>query len=84
MSIIIPFGKSGMPLHADLSDAEILESRVGELKAANTEDALVLAAMGQPGARLPAPASVLSNRSTKHLKHQWTQHLKWCGSAGRP
>lgn len=48
MSITIPFGKSGMPLHADLSDAEILESHVGELKATDTEDGLVLAAMAHP------------------------------------
>ncbi|MDF1495357.1 nickel-dependent lactate racemase [Caproiciproducens sp. CPB-2] len=48
MSIMIPFGKSGMPLHADLSDAEILESHVEELKAADTEDGLVLAAMANP------------------------------------
>ena len=48
MSIMIPFGKSGMPLHADLSDAEILESHVDELKAADTEDGLVLAAMAAP------------------------------------
>ncbi|MGX8702434.1 nickel-dependent lactate racemase [Caproiciproducens sp.] len=48
MSIMIPFGKSGMPLHADLSDAEILESHVEELKAADTEDGLVLAAMADP------------------------------------
>jgi len=48
MSIIIPFGKSGMPLHANLSDAEILESHVGKLKATDTEDALVLSAMANP------------------------------------
>ena len=48
MSIMIPFGKSGMPLHADLNDAEILESHVDELKAADTEDGLVLAAMAAP------------------------------------
>lgn len=48
MSITIPFGKSGMPLHADLSDAEILESHVGELKATDTEDGLVLTAMAHP------------------------------------
>ena len=48
MSMIIPFGKSGMPLYADLSDAEILESHIGELKAADTEDGLVLAAMARP------------------------------------
>ncbi|QAT49326.1 nickel-dependent lactate racemase [Caproiciproducens sp. NJN-50] len=48
MSITIPFGKSGMPLHADLSDAEILESHVGDLKATDTEDGLVLAAMAHP------------------------------------
>ena len=48
MSVIIPFGKSGMPLHADLGRAEVLESRVGELKAADTEDGLVLAAMASP------------------------------------
>ncbi|MCI1966421.1 MAG: nickel-dependent lactate racemase [Oscillospiraceae bacterium] len=48
MSITIPFGKSGMPLRADLSDAEILESHVGELKATDTEDGLVLAAMAHP------------------------------------
>lgn len=48
MSITIPFGKSGMPLHADLSNAEVLESHVGELKATDTEDGLVLAAMAHP------------------------------------
>lgn len=46
--MIIPFGKSGMPLHADLTGAEILESRVAELKAAGTEDGLVLSAMADP------------------------------------
>ncbi len=48
MSLTIPFGKSGMPLHADLSGAEILESHVGELKATDTEDGLVKAAMAHP------------------------------------
>lgn len=48
MSIVIPFGKSGMSLHGDLSNAEILESHVQELKAAGSEDSLVLAAMEHP------------------------------------
>ena len=48
MSLTIPFGKSGMPLKADLSGAEILESHVGELKATDTEDGLVQAAMAHP------------------------------------
>ena len=48
MAITIPFGKSGMQLHADLSGAEILESHIGELTAADTEDGLVQAAMRAP------------------------------------
>ena len=48
MAITIPFGKSGMELHADLSGAEILESHIGELTAADTEDGLVQAAMRAP------------------------------------
>lgn len=48
MSINIPFGKCGMTLNADLSGAEILESHVGELKATDTEDGLVRAAMAHP------------------------------------
>lgn len=46
--MMIPFGKSGMPLRADLSSAEVLESRVAELKAVGTEDELVLSAMANP------------------------------------
>lgn len=48
MAITIPFGKSGMVLHDALVGAEILESRVGELKAEGSEDALVQAAMEHP------------------------------------
>uniref|UniRef100_UPI002ED60345 lactate racemase domain-containing protein n=1 Tax=Caproicibacter fermentans TaxID=2576756 RepID=UPI002ED60345 len=48
MSRIIPYGKSGMRLNEDLSHAEILESSVAELKAADTEDGLVRAAMDHP------------------------------------
>ena len=48
MAITIPFGKSGMVLHDALAGAEILESRVGELKAEGCEDALVQAAMEHP------------------------------------
>ncbi|MDD3230476.1 MAG: nickel-dependent lactate racemase [Oscillospiraceae bacterium] len=48
MSVNIPFGKAGMTLHADLSNAEILESHIGELKATDTEDGLVQAAMANP------------------------------------
>lgn len=48
MAITIPFGKSGMELHADLTGAEVLESHIGELTAADTEDGLVQAAMRAP------------------------------------
>lgn len=48
MSLKIPFGKAGMALHADLTGAEVLESKIGTLKAMGTEDALVLAAMASP------------------------------------
>ncbi len=48
MAITIPFGKTGMPLHTDLSKVEILKSHVGELKATDTEDGLVLSAMAHP------------------------------------
>lgn len=48
VSVLIPFGTSQMELRSDLSKAEILESHIGELKAANTEDGLVLAAMANP------------------------------------
>ncbi|WP_411677014.1 nickel-dependent lactate racemase [Caproicibacter sp.] len=48
MSRIIPYGKSGMRLTEDLSHAEILESSVAELKAVDSEDGLVRAAMDHP------------------------------------
>lgn len=48
MPVSIPFGKSGIPLHAELDRAEILESHIGELTADDTEDGLVLAAMAHP------------------------------------
>ena len=48
MAITIPFGKSGMELHADLTGAEVLESHIGEPPAADTEDRLVQAAMRAP------------------------------------
>lgn len=48
MALTIPFGSSGMTLHADLSGAEVLTSHIGELTASDSEDALVLAAMANP------------------------------------
>ena len=48
MAIVIPFGNAGMTLHDDLVGAEILESHIGELKASDTEDGLVQAAMAAP------------------------------------
>ena len=48
MALTIPFGSSGMTLHADLSGAEVLTSHIGELTASDPEDALVLAAMANP------------------------------------
>lgn len=48
MALNIPFGKTVMPLHADLTGAEVLESRIGTLKAAAGEDDLVRAAMAHP------------------------------------
>jgi nickel-dependent lactate racemase len=48
MPVSIPFGKSTIPLQAKLDHAEILESHIGELTAADTEDGLVLAAMAHP------------------------------------
>ena len=48
MSIFIPFGKSQMRLNVDLSNTEILESHIGELKATATQDSLVLKAMANP------------------------------------
>lgn len=48
MAITIPFGKAGMTLTADLTGAEVLESHIGELKASDTEDGLVKAAMASP------------------------------------
>lgn len=48
MPVSIPFGKSGVPLHAELDDVEILESHIGELTANDSEDGLVLAAMAHP------------------------------------
>ena len=48
MALTIPFGSSGMTLHADLSGAEVLTSHIGELTASDTEDGLVLAAMAKP------------------------------------
>ena len=48
MALTIPFGTSGMTLHADLSEAEVLTSHIGELTASDTEDGLVLAAMANP------------------------------------
>ena len=48
MAVVIPFGKTGMALHQDLSAGEVLESRVGQLTAAASEDELVRAAMAAP------------------------------------
>ncbi|NCB29065.1 MAG: nickel-dependent lactate racemase [Clostridia bacterium] len=48
MSVTIPFGKAEMTLSSDLTGAEVLESHIGELKATDTEDGLVKAAMAQP------------------------------------
>ena len=48
MALTIPFGRTGMPLHTDLTGAEVLESRIGELAAACSEDDLVRAAMAAP------------------------------------
>lgn len=48
MPILIPFGKTHMPLNADLTGAEILESRIGQLKPEATEDEIVQKAMANP------------------------------------
>lgn len=48
MALNIPFGKTTMPLQDDLTGAEILESRIGTLKAEAGEDELVRAAMEKP------------------------------------
>ena len=44
----LPFGKTGMELHADDPGAEVLVSRIGELRAGDSEDAIVQAAMAAP------------------------------------
>ena len=56
MALTIPFGASGMTLHADLSGAEVLTSHIGELTASDSEDALVLAAMANPIGSKPLEA----------------------------
>ena len=48
MTVTIPFGRTGMTLEDDLPGAEILESRIGELRAAGSEDSLVQEAMANP------------------------------------
>ena len=48
MTVTIPFGRTGMTLEDDLPGAEILESRIGELQAAGSEDSLVQEAMADP------------------------------------
>lgn len=48
MAVTIPFGRALMELAADLSGAELLESRIGELAASGSEDELVRAAMAAP------------------------------------
>lgn len=48
MAVTIPFGRAGMELHADLTGAELLESRIGQLAASGSEDDLVRAAMAAP------------------------------------
>ena len=48
MAVTIPFGRAGMTLNADLTGAELLESRIGTLAAAGSEDDLVRAAMAAP------------------------------------
>ena len=44
----IPFGTTGMELSTDLQGAEVLESGIGNLKAEESEDELVLSAMAKP------------------------------------
>ena len=48
MPLSIPFGRGTMPLHEEPVRGEILESRVGELRAEGSEDDLVRAAMAHP------------------------------------
>lgn len=48
MAVTIPFGRAAMELTADLSGAELLGSRIGELAASASEDELVRAAMAAP------------------------------------
>lgn len=48
MAVTIPFGRAVMELQADLTAAEVLESRIGELAASGSEDELVRAAMADP------------------------------------
>ena len=48
MAVTIPFGRAVMELSAELSGAELLESRIGELAASGSEDELVRAAMAAP------------------------------------
>jgi nickel-dependent lactate racemase len=51
--MLIPYGSAGLTLKRDLTGAEILESQIGTLKAADTEDSLVRAAMASPIGSLP-------------------------------
>ena len=44
----IPYGTTGMELHRDVSNAEVLESAIGTLKAQGSEDDIVKAAMANP------------------------------------
>lgn len=53
MALTIPFGAGGMQLHADLTGAEVLESRIGQLAASGSEDDLVRAAMAAPIESVP-------------------------------
>ena len=48
MAVTIPFGRAGMELRADLTAAEVLESRIGQLAADRSEDDLVRDAMAAP------------------------------------
>lgn len=48
MAITIPFGTVGMVLHEELTRAEVLESNIDRLRAAQSEDELVQAAMAEP------------------------------------
>ena len=44
----IPYGTTGLELHRDVSNAEVLESAIGTLKAQGSEDDIVKAAMANP------------------------------------